>query len=260
MSRRARIALFLGAALVLAGCFAAACTHLPPFGTDHHPYGDRALLASLKQQTANAVASVTFDQRGFDTLGEEFLLFASVVGATVLLRRARDEHARPARPQRVLPSTRLFGALLLPVVLLCGGYVVAHGHLTPGGGFQGGVILATGLHLAYVAADYRALRRVRPLAFLDAADAVAAGAFAALGLAGLLASGAYLENVLPLGSLRDMASAGLVPVLNVAVGMEVASAIVVLLAQFLEQDVELEREGGEKAREGAEGRQGGERA
>ncbi|WP_372351686.1 MnhB domain-containing protein [Streptomyces sp. KL116D] len=244
MSRRARILLFLGAALALGTCFAAACFQLPPFGSDEHPYGERALAASLRQHTANAVASVTFDQRGFDTLGEESLLFASVVGATVLLRRARDEHTRPARPAAVLPSVRLLGALLMPVVLVCGGYVVAHGQLTPGGGFQGGVILATGLHLAYIAADYRALRRVRPLAFLDAADAVAAGAFAVLGLAGLFVAGAYLENVLPLGTLRDLASGGLVPLVNAAVGMEVASGVIVLIAQFLQQDIELEDEGG----------------
>ncbi|MFF3644109.1 MnhB domain-containing protein [Streptomyces sp. NPDC002564] len=240
MTRRTRTLLFLVSAAVFAGCFALACLRLPPFGTAEHPYGARAVAASLDRHTANVIASVTFDQRGLDTLGEEALLFAAVLGAVVLLRRARDEHTHDPEPVDVQPAIGLFGALSLPVTLLAGGYVVAHGQLTPGGGFQGGIVLATGLHLAYLAADYRVLKRVRPLAALHAADAIAAGAFVALGFTGLLAGAAYLENVLPLGTFGDLASGGLVPLLNAAVGVEVGSGIVVLLAHFLQQAHEME--------------------
>jgi multicomponent Na+:H+ antiporter subunit B len=129
--------------------------------------------------------------------------------------------------------------VLLPVALLTGVYVVAHGQLSPGGGFQGGVVLATGLHLAYIAADYRALKRVRPLAVLDIADAVGAGAFVMLGIAGLITGAAFLQNILPLGTFGRLSSGGLVPVLNAAVGVEVGSGVVVLLAAFLDQAVEM---------------------
>lgn len=243
---RLRARLFLAAGSVIALCFTLACTELPPFGTSHHPYGARAVAASLRQHTANVVASVTFDQRALDTLGEESLLFASVIGAVLLLRRARDERARAPRPAHPPPSVPLFGSLLLPVALLTGLCLVAHVQLTPGGGFQGGVVLATGLHLAYVAADYRVLKRVRPGAVLDVADALAAGAFAALGLAGLAASGAYLENVLPTGALRALPSGGLVPLVNAAVGVEVACGLVVLVGHFLEQTLELEPSPGKR--------------
>ncbi|MFJ8849335.1 MnhB domain-containing protein [Streptomyces sp. NPDC102437] len=144
------------------------------------------MSASFHHRTANVVSSVNFDQRALDTLGEESILFGAVLGAVVLLRRARDEEARRPEPSRALPSVRLLGAALLPVTLLTGVNIVAHGQLSPGGGFQGGVILATGLHLAYLTADYKVLRRVRPLALLDALDAVGAGAFTALGFAGLI--------------------------------------------------------------------------
>jgi multicomponent Na+:H+ antiporter subunit B len=239
LSRTVRTRLFLAAAAVIACVYTLACTGLPHFGTAVHPYGDRAVAASLHQHTANTVSSINFDQRAFDTLGEESILFASVLGATVLLRRTDEE--REAGPERahVLPSTRLLGTLLLPVALLTGLYVVAHGQLSPGGGFQGGVVLATGLHLAYVAADYRVLRRVRPLAVFGALDATGAGSFTALGLAGLIAGGSYLENVLPLGTFNQLASGGTVPLVNAAVGIEVASGVIVLLAQFLDQAVEI---------------------
>lgn len=239
MSRALRIRLFWAAAAVLATAWTLACLELPGFGGAEHPYGDRAVAASLQQRTANAVASVTFDQRAFDTLGEEFILLAAVLGALVLLRRARDE--RPLRPEPgdVQPAVRLTGTVLLPVTLLTGGYIVAHGQLSPGGGFQGGVVLATGLHVAYVAADYRVLKRVRPLAVMEVADAIAAGAFAVLGLAGVLAAAAYFENVLPLGTFGSLASGGLVPLVNAAVGIEVGSGLVVLLAAFIDQAVEI---------------------
>jgi multicomponent Na+:H+ antiporter subunit B len=239
VSRRARRRLFLGAALVFAAVYVLACTGLPRFGTPSHPYGARAVAAALHQRTANAVSSVNFDQRAFDTLGEESILFGAVLGAIVLLRPARGEREREPSAGRVPPATRLLGTVLLPVALLTGVYVVAHGQLSPGGGFQGGVVLATGLHLAYIAADYRALKRVRPLAVLDIADTVGAGAFVMLGIAGLITGAAFLQNILPLGTFGRLSSGGLVPVLNAAVGVEVGSGVVVLLAAFLDQAVEM---------------------
>ncbi|OIK06410.1 MnhB domain-containing protein [Streptomyces monashensis] len=239
MSRSARIRLFWATAVVFAAVYTLACTGLPHFGTAVHPYGTRAVATSLRQRTANVVSSVNFDQRALDTLGEESILFASVLGTLVLLRRARDERVGPPQAGRVLPSTRLLGLVMVPITLLTGVYIVAHGQLSPGGGFQGGVILATGLHMAYVAADYRVLKRIRPLAVLDLADALGAGAFVALGFAGLIAGGAYLQNVLPLGTFGQLSSGGLVPLLNAAVGVEVGSGIIVLLASFLDQAVEV---------------------
>lgn len=246
MKPRVRLALFGTAAAVATGWLAAAGAELPRFGGDVHPYGDRAVAAALARRTANAVTSVNFDQRAFDTLGEESILFAAVLGAGMLLRLARDEHkARPAAA-RVLPATRLFGALILPVTLLAGIYIVAHGQLSPGGGFQGGVVLATGLHLAYIAADYRVLERVRPLAVLDVADAAAAGAYSALGLVGLAMGGVFLANTLPLGTFNTLTSGGIVPLINAAVGVEVASGVIVLLARFLDQAVEVTDTEGER--------------
>ncbi|MGX1547331.1 MnhB domain-containing protein [Streptomyces adustus] len=239
MTARARLVMFLVAAVVIAGFFTAACTHLPSFGSAHHPYGDRAVAAALAHRTANVISSVNFDIRAFDTLGEESILFGTVLGATLLLRQARDERHRRAEAERVMPTTRLFGSLLLPVTLVVGVYIVAHGQLSPGGGFQGGVVLATALHLAYVAADYRALKKLRPLTLLDVADSLAAASYTLVGLASLIIGGAFLKNVLPLGSFNQITSGGTVPVLNAAVGVEVACGLIVLLAHFLDQAVEL---------------------
>jgi multicomponent Na+:H+ antiporter subunit B len=212
---------------------------LPRLGDVPHPYADRAVPAALAHHTANVVSSVNFDQRAFDTLGEEFVLFGAAVAALLLLRRLRDEDESTAShgygPADVWSAVNLVGFALLAPTLMVGCYVVAHGAVSPGGGFQGGAVLATGLHLAYLAGDYRVLQRLRPLAVFDVAEAVGAAGFVLLGISALFVGDPFLTNWLPTGSLGSSTSAGMVGLFNVAVGMEVASALILLLAKFLEQ-------------------------
>lgn len=243
MSPRVRLVLFAVVTPAFAVLFFLAARGLPSFGSDFHPYGDRAVAVATEQRaTDNVVSSVNFDQRAVDTLGEEFILFGSVIGTLVLLRPSPEEQQIGQRPAgRVLPTTRLAGYLLLPVSVLVGLYVVAHGQLSPGGGFQGGVVLATGWHLLYVAGRYPAMRRAAPPTVLEIIESLGAAAFAVVGLAGLGLGGAFLANVLPTGSRGELLSGGTVPLLNAAVGVEVTAAVILLLAAFLEQAVVLRR-------------------
>ena len=119
--------------------------------------------------------------------------------------------------------------------MLIGLDVVAHGHLTPGGGFQGGVIIGTGLHLLYVAGRYAALRRVAKVRLFELGEALGAAGFAVLGVAGVATGGAFLANLVATGHLGALFSGGTVPILNGLVGIEVASATMVLLSKFLDQ-------------------------
>ncbi len=245
MNPRTRLGLVAFGGGGLAVLLVAACLRLPDFGGDNHPYGDRAVRESLARHTANTIASVNFDQRAFDTLGEMTILFAAVVGCVVLLRRTRDEHRARPEPADVAPPVRRYALIVLPIALVTGLYVIAHGQLSPGGGFQGGVVAATSLHLLYLGADYRALERVRPVGLYEVGDAVSASAYVVTGLAGLVGGTAFLANtLLPYGTFNTLSSGGTVPLLNAAVGMEVACAVVVLLARFLDQAVEIEEESG----------------
>ncbi|WP_421106272.1 MnhB domain-containing protein [Streptomyces sp. NEAU-S77] len=240
MSARGRLWLFLAGAAAFAALFATACFSLPPFGSGPHPYGERAVRAALSHHTANVIASVNFDLRALDTLGEETILFAAVLGTVVLLRQTADEQRRRPAPAVVRPRVRWFALAMLPLAMLTGLYVIAHGQISPGGGFQGGVVTATALHLLYLAADYRALERVRPVPLYEIGDAAGEAAYVVTGLGALLAGSAFLANVLPLGTFATLSSGGTVILLNAAVGIEVTSGIVVLLARFLDQAVEIE--------------------
>jgi multicomponent Na+:H+ antiporter subunit B len=185
-----------------------------------------------------------------DTMGEEYILFAAVVGVAIVLRAQRgeteeppDEDAADRRAPGTSNAVRVLGLALLGPVVLFGIYVVTHGHLSPGGGFQGGVLLASGALLVYLSGEYVTLRRVRPVALIDLAEGSGAGGYVAIGLLGLAAGAAFLQNVLPLGQPGTLLSAGTILLLNLAVGLEVTGGLVLLLSEFLEQTLVVRRPG-----------------
>lgn len=243
MSRHVRTLVALAGLAGLAALYLAAVARMPLFGTTAHPLRDAAVTAADARRTVNAVSAVNYDQRALDTLVEETLLLGAVVGAAALLRPSHEatEPTEIDDPRAVLEVTRLFGYLLLPVTVLLGTSVVVHGALTPGGGFQGGVVLGTALHLTYLAGSYRALRRVRPLTLARSGEAAGTALFVAVGLVGVAAGSGFLANVVPLGQAGALLSAGTVPVLSAAVGVEVASGVIVLLAGFLDQALRARR-------------------
>jgi multicomponent Na+:H+ antiporter subunit B len=241
MTRRARTVTFLVAAAGVASLFLLAFARMPRFGGGFHPYRNAAVPAALAHATSNVVSSINFDQRGLDTLAEESIFLASVIAVSVLLRPQPDEQYRAGVGGRVLDSTLLTGWMFLPVTLVIGLDVIAHGHLTPGGGFQGGVIAGTSIHLLYVAGRYPMLEKVRPVRPFEWGESAGAAAFVCVGVAGILTATAFLGNVISTGSLGTLFSSGTVGLLNGAVGVEVASGVVVLISRFLDQAIGLER-------------------
>ena len=236
MTRTARYVVFgVGtAAMVILGVVAV--LGLPAFGGSFHPYRDAVIRAAVAHGTSNAISSVNFDLRGLDTLGEETIFLASVVVIAVVLRPASDEtEERKMRPGRPLDSTVFGGLLILPVTVIIGLDVVTHGHLTPGGGFQGGVLLAGALLLVYVAGQAVVFKRLGPMELIEVADAAGAAAYGLVAVGGLVFSVAAMANFLALGTSGHLLSGGTILVLQGAVGLEVTGAVVLILTELLDQ-------------------------
>jgi multicomponent Na+:H+ antiporter subunit B len=125
--------------------------------------------------------------------------------------------------------------LMMPVSLVFGIYVVLHATATPGGGFQGGVIIGSSLMLLYLGDGYRGWRGIiRPTA-LHLFEGAGALLFVLTGLVPMLMGHAFMENILPLGQFRDMLAGGLMQVGNLAVGVAVAGGFCQLFVEFLEE-------------------------
>jgi multicomponent Na+:H+ antiporter subunit B len=235
MTRSARIGLFAVSAAGLAALLLWAVAGLPDFGHYKGRYGATLNKVTVSERHAtNVVTAIVFDYRGFDTLGEEFILFTSVMGVALLLRDVREEERRP-RDALESDPVRMVGIGFSAALLVMGMYIVAHGAITPGGGFQGGVVLAAAFALVYIAADYRSYRNLTPHPAVDLVEGTGAGGYAVIGIVSMLLGSAYLHNFGPFGTPGTLASAGSIPFLNVASALEVGAAFVLLFSEFLEE-------------------------
>jgi multicomponent Na+:H+ antiporter subunit B len=238
-----RLIAFGIAVAVIAAALPAVYRSMPAFGTHALPYGDLVnQIGPAERHVTNMVSAVNFDIRGFDTLGEEIMLMTAVTGTAVLLRGRRGEEmtAKPATiPGRLIPphseALLIAGRLATPMTVVFGLYVVLHATVTPGGGFQGGVIIASGVLLRFLAEGYESWRHLMRNAVLDALEGGGAAAYAIAGLATMLTGAAFLQNTLPLGELKQLLSGGLMLVLNMAVAFAVVGGFGVLFVEFLEE-------------------------
>ena len=239
MTRTSRLVL-CGVAELLLGSFLLWALHgLPAFGHYAGRYGTLLNAVGVSERhVSNVVGGIVFDFRGFDTLGEEFILFASVMGVAFILRGAiKVKDQRPLDPVHD-DAVRVVGALMVPVTVLLGLWLAAYGYVTPGGGFQGGVAVAAAGALLWSSTSYRSYRRLTPSAVFDAVEGTGAATYVIVGLCGLALSGAYLANFLPLGRSGTLASGGSIALLNWGSAFEVAAANVLLFREFFQEYVQ----------------------
>jgi multicomponent Na+:H+ antiporter subunit B len=247
VNHRVRIALFLPAAVVFAFVFVSALSTLHPLGDARglpaEGYGNAInALTVAERHITDAVTAVNFDFRGFDTLGEEFILFASVMAVLLLLRKQADEREGPPldhRPGRQVSTSsdavRILTVALVGPTVLFGLYVVTHGQVTPGGGFQGGVVLATAPLLIYLAGEFTTFCKIVPRWLVEIGEALGAGGYVLIGAAAMFHDTPFLHNFLGPGQTGDVFSGGTVALIDFAVGVEVACGFVILLFTFLEE-------------------------
>lgn len=183
---------------------------------------------------ANIVTAIIVTYRGLDTLGEVTVLFlaASIVGL-VLARGKRhgDEqrHELPATGELLTTGSRL----LVPLIILLGVYVFVNGHLTPGGGFQGGAILASAILLLLLTEPLRRFSH-RLISVLESTSGLL---FVTIGVLGIIFAGGFLDNrILPIGTMGELFSAGVIPIIYSLIGLKVGAEFSSLLANLSETE------------------------
>lgn len=197
---------------------------------------------------ANLVTAVVVTYRGLDTLGEVTVLFISAAGVGLLLRRTRrkddkddkedlergdraEEASGTHKPASEIVTTAT--QLLLPMVMLLGIYVFLNGHLSPGGGFQGGAIIASGTMFLLLALPQSHISRL----LVAVTESLSGFSYVVVGVLGVFMAGGFLDNrIMGLGTYGSLFSAGAIPLIYTLVGFKVGFELSAVLDRFRKDD------------------------
>ena len=183
---------------------------------------------------ANIVTAIIVTYRGLDTLGEVTVLFltAAIIGLVL------SQGNQPGQSiQRQLSSSGELlttgSRLLVPLILLLGAYVFVNGHLTPGGGFQGGAIIASASLLLLLTDPLRHFSH----RLISIIESISGLVFISIGVLGLFLAGGFLDNrILPIGEFGALFSAGAIPVIYTFIGLKVGAEFTSMLVNLAETE------------------------
>lgn len=183
----------------------------------------------------NLITAILYDYRAFDSLGESTVIFGAVSGIVLILSRKM----LPVSSKGLSFIVKRSLGILTPFIALFGFYIITHGHLTPGGGFQGGVILAAiSIIFSIVYGSAFDYRRYSPQT-KTALETLGALTFLAIGLAGIVLEGSFLAN---LGFLTaetgSLISAGSIPYINIGVGFKVGAGLAIIFYSMIQKTFE----------------------
>lgn len=212
-----------------------------------------------KTRAINAVTAIVFDFRGYDTLGESFVLFTAVSGSAAILRsykknstKSKDKNLKKDEKFKsnfevmkeidnktkvgierdsIIVST---ANIVLPISLTLGVYVILHGHLSPGGGFQGGVLIASAVTIIYLAYGIGKVAKVFNIEKIKFYENIGALSLLLLATLGVVYGYNFFKNVIyNQGEAGMLYSSGTIFWMNFAVGYKVLAGIGLLLINML---------------------------
>ncbi len=202
--------LFASVVVICAGfALCSTLTDLPDWGDPYSPanaYVSKYYLEHSISDThvPNVVTSVLADYRSYDTMLETCVVFVACMAIITLLRRRKTPketaEAKALAAQRTPPYypansliVRIASQIMVPFMQLFALYVVAHGHYSPGGGFQGGVILGASLILLAMSYDIKKILLQLKEKWIYVLSAFGVMIFAGVGVICLILGGNFLD-------------------------------------------------------------------
>ncbi len=128
------------------------------------------------------------------------------------------------------------------LIILYGFYIILHGHLTPGGGFGGGVIIALAFLNVLLAYGHKFTGNWLKIPLMEKLESASPFLFVIVGLLGAVYAGSFLANFLVKGSLFHLFSAGTIPLLNIIIGVKVAMSLFLVVWVMAAFKIEEEEE------------------
>lgn len=227
-------------------------TRLPSYGDASNPANNevsRRYIEKGMEETGavNIVAGMILDYRAFDTLGESNVLFIAACSVLILLRissqrddasaqlemEAEDRMYEPKNDPILRFSTRL----LVPLILMFGLYVILNGHISPGGGFSGGAVMGAGLILYLNAFGFKRTERFFTFKTFQTVSLIALSFYALSKTYSFFTGANHLHSIITPGTPGMIFSAGLIPYLNIAVGLVVCCTMYAFYTLFRKGDM-----------------------
>ena len=229
--------------VAVGGLLLFAAQDFPEWGDPASPASTSPVSSHFIQSTGvdtevpNMVTAVLADYRGFDTMFETVVVFIAGMAVLAILkssarRKGKREYEVEAEPDLIVTNTV---RLIVPVIQIFAFYVLAHGHVSPGGGFQGGVVMGASFILVALAWDLEVA-----LARFSAEKCILVAAlgivlYGGIGFLSMLLGGEFLdyaelEKVLPVS--REMARYHAMLGVEIGVGFTVTAIIFALYANL----------------------------
>lgn len=189
----------------------------------------------------NVVTAVLGSFRGYDTLGEVFVVLTAAIGVMLLLGTRHRSAASPVQPasasvglrHHLIP--RVIGRLLIPFIVLFGLYVQFHGEYGPGGGFQAGALVAAAFILHALLEGEGPALTVVPLSAIAAMMASGAILYTLVGLAGIVLGGNFLDYSVLLADSVKGQQLGIL-LIELGVGVTVCGCLLSIFHAFAARD------------------------
>ena len=133
---------------------------------------------------------------------------------------------------------------ILPFAFVFLFYIILHGHLSPGGGFQGGVLMVAAIALIYFGYGYEGVERALKPGFMHKTEGLAAIMYVVLALLGVAYAGSFCRNIFSnVGNIGELYSSGTIFWMDMAVGVKVLTGVGVLVLSLLGYTAVHDRDG-----------------
>lgn len=232
--------------IILAGLLLYTVSCLPQIGNASNPANnevpERYIESGLQETGAvNIVTGMILDYRAFDTFGESNVLFIATITVLILLHQKKKHAEQGEEDDRVFePKNDVIlqasAAILVPVIIIFGIYIILNGHLSPGGGFSGGAIIGAGLILYLNAFGFKKTEQMFTEKTYKVVCCLALTFYCLAKSYSFFTGANHIDSHIPLGKAGHILSSGLILPLNICVGLVVACTMYTFYVMFRKGD------------------------